>query len=805
MTALSRKQPSHGAPLSTEDLHFNVSAGLKRVLGRELITNDEVAIFEMVKNSFDAGATTVHLYIDDKRIVVADDGSGMSLEDIMTKWLFVAYSSKRDGHLTRDFRDRAAARGHFAGSKGVGRFSSDRLGDRLKLQTRSKAHRSPIHVLETDWASFEGDDKRRFDSIPVFRSTVTAFELPNELASFGNKLTHGTVIEISGLRHQWRRAELQSLKAALAKLINPFGNSADGFSIHICAPGEIAEDTRQRRRAKASGGEPSARDVINGLVGNFIFADLRERTTFIEARIEGSHIYSTIVDRGEIIYKIREPNTYTLLATAGFRCELYYLNHSAKTTFARRVGLPSVQFGSVFLFRNGFRVYPIGEDGQDWFGFDRRKQQGFARFLGSREIIGRVDVAGAESDFQEASSRNQGLIETAAVRELQRCVMEHCLKRLEKYVVPVSWVDKADADSDDISRLLTDSGRARVAAAVAKLVDNDDIELLSYSKRLVQILNERSGEFEASLASFRLIAHKAGDAKLIAQIDLAERRFEDLRRSEAEARKIADRERAASLKATERALRAESDADLARSERDIERRRARFLDALVDVDVSRIVNLHHQVTIYSVDLNQQIENLLVETQGRKSIPRDEIVKALEQMSFLNRRIQAATKFATVAKFQLDSGEIEVDLPSFIEEYIVTVPALSGVKRTVIEVQNDHPGFVVRFNPMDVGIIVENLISNGKRANAKCIRFGITGRDDKAILLTVSDDGHGLARGADPERIFEMGYTTTGGSGLGLYHVRQVLSGMNGSIEFDRSHTGPGAQFKIAIASRSKRK
>ena len=53
-----------------------------------------------------------------------------------------------------------------------------------------------------------------------------------------------------------------------------------------------------------------------------------------------------------------------------------YLNQSAKMTFARRVGLPSVQFGSVFLFRNGFRVYPIGEDGDDWFGMACRKQQG---------------------------------------------------------------------------------------------------------------------------------------------------------------------------------------------------------------------------------------------------------------------------------------------------------------------------------------------------------------------------------------------------------------------------------------------
>ena len=76
--------------LATNNLHFDISTGLKRVLGRELITDDEVAIFELVKNSFDAGADNVQLYFGDGTIVIADNGSGMSYEDLTGKWLFVA-------------------------------------------------------------------------------------------------------------------------------------------------------------------------------------------------------------------------------------------------------------------------------------------------------------------------------------------------------------------------------------------------------------------------------------------------------------------------------------------------------------------------------------------------------------------------------------------------------------------------------------------------------------------------------------------------------------------------------------------
>ncbi|ALJ11534.1 ATP-binding protein [Sphingopyxis macrogoltabida] len=75
------------------------------MLGRELITNDEVAIFELVKNSFDAGADKVQLYFGEDCVLIADNGSGMSYDDVTGKWLFVAYSAKRDGN-DDDFRDR---------------------------------------------------------------------------------------------------------------------------------------------------------------------------------------------------------------------------------------------------------------------------------------------------------------------------------------------------------------------------------------------------------------------------------------------------------------------------------------------------------------------------------------------------------------------------------------------------------------------------------------------------------------------------------------------------------------------------
>jgi signal transduction histidine kinase len=778
-----------------DSLHFDVSTGLKRVLGRELITDDEVAIFELVKNSFDAGADNVQLYFGDDMIVIADNGSGMSYEDLTDKWLFVAYSSKRTVRSAEDFRNIAADRRHYAGSKGIGRFSSDRLGEQVILRSRPKGRDKGVHCLIVDWELFEEDAKEHFEKIPVRYIEQDGFQLPQELHSFESKLKHGTAVTIQQLRRPWPRQRILDLKASLAKLINPFGEETDRFGIHITAPAEAAEDKQLVDHAK-DGEKPLSKDLVNGKIGNFIFGTLQDKTTFIRVCIEGDELHTTLTDRGEIIYRIAEPNPYEYLSTAGFKCEIYYLNQSAKATFARRVGLPSVQFGSVFLFRNNFRVYPIGEDGNDWFGFDRRKQQGYARFLGSREIIGRVDVSGSDEDFQEASSRNQGLIETPAVEQLHKAVLDHCLKRLEKYVVPVSWIDRADANTEDLSRLMTDPGRARVSAAVANLVDNDKVRLIEYSKRLVDLINERSSDFETSLVSLRAIAEKIGDVKMLARIDAAERRFDDLQKSEADARRVADKALAMVETANRRAASAEAEVET-------EQRRGHFLESFVNVDSATILNLHHQVTIYAVDIAQQIENFLTETAGKTSIPRETVLKTLEQMAFLNRKVMSVTKFAAKANFKLDSEKIETDLATFIYDYIEQIARTTGSARLQIVAENAHPGLKLRFNPIDASIIVDNLISNARKAKASRIKFVLSQADKSGLTIHVSDNGRGLTPGTNRSRIFEMGYTTTQGSGLGLYHVRQALGEMGGSIELD-DQTEKGLGLIVKIAAKGKK-
>lgn len=782
-----------------DQLHFNISTGLKRVIGRELITDDEVAIFELVKNSFDANSTLVQICFENDSIFIVDDGDGMTFDDIQNKWLFVAYSSKRDAKASSDdFRQQISDRKYFAGSKGIGRFSSDRLGKYLEMQTRSHSEsKGFVHRVQVNWTLFEADETKQFGTIPVSYDAKTDFRIPEGLI----KPSHGTAIEIRQSRATWDRSRILHLKSSLAKLINPFGETIDGFKIKIIAPAETIEDEKNIVSSKENDEDLPQNKVVNGDVGNFIFSTLREKTTFLEVKLEegGLHLVSSLTDRGELIYKIREPNPYSELVHSGFQCQIYYLNQSAKATFTRRMGLESVKFGSVFVFRNGFRVFPIGEEGDDWFQIDRRKQQGYARFLGSRDIIGRIDVSGPEEQFKEASSRNQGLIETEAVEQLKLFFRNYCLIRLERYIVPVSWADKGEKSTDDLSRLLTDSGRARIAGAVAKLIDSSDVEVIEYSRRLIGILNERSGQFEESLISLRAIAEKTKDKKLFDKIEQAEKRFEQLKAAETEAIRIAEEERKAKEAAQQQASEATTTTLRITETLEEEKKRNLFLTSITSLDTETILNMHHQITIYAGDLKQQVENFL--THARKNtLTTNDITSRLEQISFLNQKILSISRLATKANFRLESDKIEADIAEYIEQYILSeaIPLLGS--NINIKVQNEGSGLIKQFRPMEIPIVIDNLISNSRKARASEIIFRITLLDKNTIQIRISDDGDGLPENLeDLENLFELGFSRTSGSGLGLYHVRQILGEMGGSISVMNSEPS-GASFIIRITS-----
>ena len=774
---------------------FKVSTGLKDLIGRDLITNDFVAVFELVKNSFDAHAKTVRIHFEEDRIVIADNGKGMSQADILNKWLFVAYSAKREDTEDKDYRHKISERKRpYAGAKGVGRFSCDRLGAQLTLSSRAGGH--PVQVLDIDWTRYEKDAKQEFGKIKV-KITQTLDFLEPALKPEGST---GTVLEIRGLRSEWKRDKLQTLKGDLAKLINPFAVGPLKFQIELVVPAERAADKLEMIHSARRSGEIKTQLPVNGKIENRILEILKHRTTSIHVFVvnNGNTIETILEDRGDKIYRIRESNPYKGLEETGFEAELFFLNRSAKAVFARRMGLASVQFGSIFLFRNGFRVFPIGEEHDDFFGLQRRKQQGERRYLGSRDLIGRVELNGVEG-FNEATSRDQGLIRTPQVEELITCVLNKCVRRLERYVVDITWKDLFDKDKDDTSRMKLDESSALIGRLVSRLAATEGVELIEYNPDLVRIVDEKSAAFETSLKALELLAEKTGDKALLKRVAEANARIRELQATEAEARE-------AERRAESRAAAAERTVEAVQVKYGDELERNQFLVAATSLDHDTILNLHHQIIMHASDVHIGVRRMMGKLRKGVPIREDEWIDFLERVSFRNNQILTASRFATKGGYKQQSVEVVADLAVYIRDYITTISSLWAPRDLAVGVETDGKQLERPFRPIEVGIVIDNLVSNATKARASKVVFfmEVAKRPKPQLAVTVADDGVGWPHSLDPVgRVFEKGVTTTDGSGLGLYHVKRVVEGLGGLVEAHRepySEELDGAQLTLWISS-----
>ena len=126
------------------DFQFRPRARILQLLGDELIGSPRLAVFELVKNAYDADAETVRVVLNDiesdnASIVVVDDGDGMTLETIRDIWLV-------PGHDHRARQREALRRTRLnrlpLGEKGVGRFAAHKLGNRIDLITRARRNRN---------------------------------------------------------------------------------------------------------------------------------------------------------------------------------------------------------------------------------------------------------------------------------------------------------------------------------------------------------------------------------------------------------------------------------------------------------------------------------------------------------------------------------------------------------------------------------------------------------------------------------------------------------------------------------------
>lgn len=724
-----------------EILHFKVSSGLKNIIGRELINDKYIAIFELVKNSYDAGAKHVRIKFDNlgseaATITIIDDGVGMTKEDIIQKWLFVAYSEKKNP----SYRDRIKR--SVAGAKGVGRFSCDRLGESVSLSSKTVSEHI-LHRITILWSDFE---KNAFDDFTDIDVQYEALQKKDD--------TSGTSIVISRLREKWTHEDLLALKKALSQLVNPSAKAEyDTFDIVLDVPQEKDSDKEKENE----------RDRINGIIVNQVFEVLSEKTTKIEVCIsaDGKTIQTTLNDRGIFLFKAVEKNEFSL---RDISCELFFLNRSAKVNFTRKMGVEAVNYGSVFIYKNGFRVYPYGEPGRDFFDIDQRKQQGYKRFLGTRELIGQIEINGDKNNFVETSSRNNGFIASADLDQLELFWKEYVLKPLEKYVVNiVEWGNTDDLASSPVDASVF-SNMEQVVYKIKTRSKPETFVSIECNDDLASIISQYRSDKESSIEQLRKLAEKTNNEDIIKKAEQVARQTKELQKEVKQAN-IEAEERQKHLN--------KAQAELAATQKQVG-----FLMARADLTAQDAIDAMHIMKGYADAIDSNIHEIYeINEDSKQGI--DTIRPLLDAISQICKKIINSYNLVMRTEYSAGSDVVKADLIQFVTKYC---EEFNGSLHITVEKPLNRIA-KVKFVPLEFSIVLDNIIDNSRKANSNnlVLRFE---EGENEIILRCTDDGYGIRMGTDENRLFEPGYTTTSGSGIGLSTIKKYIEKRGGRVSYN---------------------
>jgi hypothetical protein len=393
---------SHTTIRTTEsDVSFGVSARLVAILGQHLIRDNTVGLMELIKNGYDADAdlVTVEMYDladpDRTQIIVQDNGAGMTKEILTGPWLTVAHGHKE---VAKGRTERSAKGRMPLGEKGVGRFAVHKLGRHLRLITRPKGHETEL-VLEIDWDEFESHGGH-IGQVPL-KLTERA---PRH---FVGAQTHGTRLEMTGARDRWQRRDVVKLQASLMRLTSPRYGVAD-FKVLLRCP-----EYQELEQIEA--------------------AEITQKYQFqLECEID---------ETGMCYYEYRwrdaqraehaESGAAQLWQDPSRRpvCGPFRLDLTAwllnQQRFLQDLGINREQIqalSGISIYRDGFRILPYGDEGDDWLNLDARRINNPSVRFGNKQMIGLVAIDQVHNRALADKTNREGLQENQAYEDLKRLV-----------------------------------------------------------------------------------------------------------------------------------------------------------------------------------------------------------------------------------------------------------------------------------------------------------------------------------------------------------------------------------------------
>ncbi|MES2671403.1 MAG: ATP-binding protein [Pseudomonadota bacterium] len=481
---------------------FRPKARILRLLGDELIGNQRLAIFELVKNAYDADAeevvvTLAELGTPAASITVRDDGDGMSETTIRDVW-FVPGADHR-GLQRKEGRRSDRFNRLPLGEKGLGRFAVHKLGERIRLVTR--AIDDPVEsVVEIDWDNILGDGYLEDLQLQVTKRKPIAFP--------GN--THGTEVVIEGLRQkEWTRGDLRRLYRQVTSICSPFAAERE-FSVELKLPGREADLSglptvgEILRRAlwhytfslDEQGRFTWTYEFINRLVG----VDLANRT--VSGTLQSLQLDDQSDEAAEEAMprkQRRSRESKSVVVDADFLKGIgplegeFFVFDRDKEVLARMAESDLMtrylnENGGIRVYRDAIRVYNYGERGDDWLGLDLRRVNQPTMRVSRNVVLAAINLSLEHSTALLEKTNREGFVENDAYRRLRRIALAS-LAALEA---------ERQSDKDRLRQLLGKKGGIeRFDASPPFEALRREAKRIQADQVLAPFINRIEAEFEA--------------------------------------------------------------------------------------------------------------------------------------------------------------------------------------------------------------------------------------------------------------------------------------------------------------------
>ena len=389
---------------------FKPRAKLLLELGNQLIKDEGIALFELVKNAYDADATEVNIIMekidlpDQGKIIISDDGSGMDWDTITSAWLEPGtnYRQEQIKIKKRSINFKRLP----LGQKGIGRFGAHKLGKDIELVTRSKGEKEI--VVNIDWRKFETEEY--LEDVPV--------EIKErEPKIFTGKKT-GTILTIKSLWMPWDKVMARNVYRAINSICSPI-KSPTSFSATF--------DLKDGDKIDWFKNLISWKEALSHKLYNAVCIIDNGSLSYEYNFLPWGQLKNKVASR-----KVKQTislNTNLSKYAIGkvkITLDIFDLGSETLTEIKDKQGLKDfLKFnGGIRVYRDGVRVYDYGEAGNDWLQLGVRRVNDPSEKLSNNLVLGEVSIDRLTSNDLIEKTNREGFVENEAVIKLRDAIIE---------------------------------------------------------------------------------------------------------------------------------------------------------------------------------------------------------------------------------------------------------------------------------------------------------------------------------------------------------------------------------------------